>query len=109
MNPAILAASRANELWYALPLIVVVSLVYAATRHEQMGPILLHALRFAAMVVGFMAAVLVVLVAVSHFGGVVLVILAVAGLGWWLARAWHARRTAGQQSPPTAIGRTESK
>jgi hypothetical protein len=42
-------------LWYALPLIVSVSLVCAATRHELMRPIMHHAVRFGAWVVAFMA------------------------------------------------------
>ncbi len=108
MNPAILAASRATELWYALPLLVVVSLTYAATRHERMDAIVIHALRFGMMVVGLMGAVSVVLVAISYFGGVVLVIVALFGLGWWLAHAWRTRR-AGRPSPPASGRRAESK
>jgi hypothetical protein len=42
-------------LWYALPLIVSVSLVCAATRHELMRPIMHHAVRFGAWVAAFMA------------------------------------------------------
>ena len=42
------------QLWYAAPLIVSVSLVCAATRHELMAPILQHAARFALWVIGFM-------------------------------------------------------
>ena len=42
-------------LWYALPLIVAVSLVYGATRQELMQPILHQALRFAVWVLVFMA------------------------------------------------------
>jgi hypothetical protein len=42
-------------LWYALPLIVSVSLVCAATRHELMRPIMQHAVRFGAWVAAFMA------------------------------------------------------
>lgn len=42
-------------LWYALPLVVSVSLVCAATRHELMRPILQHAVRFGAWVIAFMA------------------------------------------------------
>jgi hypothetical protein len=34
------------NMWYAVPLIIAVSLVYAATRHEDMREILPHALRF---------------------------------------------------------------
>ena len=40
---SLLASLLINDLWYALPLVIVVSLVYAATRHEAMPPILLHA------------------------------------------------------------------
>jgi hypothetical protein len=48
-------------MWYALPLIVAVSLVYAATRHELMVPILIHAWRIAVWIVGFMAVVFLIL------------------------------------------------
>lgn len=48
-------------LWYAVPLIVSVSLVCAATRHEEMGPILNHAVRFGLWIVVFMVAVMAVL------------------------------------------------
>ena len=54
-----------NRLWYTLPLIVSVSLVYAATRHEEMGPILRHAVRTATWIVAFMAIVFVILYFVS--------------------------------------------
>jgi hypothetical protein len=59
----ILAAlgAGAARMWYAVPLITSVSLVYAATRHEQMGQILIHALRFAIWIVVFMAVVLAVI------------------------------------------------
>ena len=50
-----------NDLWFALPLVIVVSLVYAATRHEAMEPILRHAMRIATWIVGFMVVVFVVL------------------------------------------------
>lgn len=50
-----------NDWWYAVPLVIAVSLVYAATRHEQIAPILRHALRVAMWIVGFMAVVLLVL------------------------------------------------
>ena len=61
MNPICFAAADIAQLWYALPLVVVVSLVYAATRHEEMGPILSHAIRIGAWIVGFMAIVFAVL------------------------------------------------
>jgi hypothetical protein len=51
-------ALGAAQLWNALPLVVSVSLVYAATRHEEMKPILQHALRFGIWVLIFMLVVL---------------------------------------------------
>lgn len=54
-----------HELWYALPLVVAVSLVYAATRHEAMGLIVRHAVGCGAWIVGLMAAALVVLLLIS--------------------------------------------
>lgn len=61
MNNLLLAVLGINDMWYAMPLIVATSLVYAATRHEQMGPILAHAVRFAVWVTGFMAIFFVLL------------------------------------------------
>lgn len=46
------------RLWYAVPLVTSVSLVCAATRHEEMGAILNHAARFALWIVVFMGIVL---------------------------------------------------
>ena len=54
-----------NRLWYALPLIVAVSLVYGATRHELMGPILNNAFRAAVWIGGFMAIIFAVLLVIS--------------------------------------------
>lgn len=54
-----------NNLWYAIPLIVAVSLVYAATRHEEMRPIFHHAVRIGVWIVGFMAAIFAVLLLIS--------------------------------------------
>ena len=42
---------------YAVPLIIVFSLVYAGTRHELPKPILEHAIRFALGVIVFMVAI----------------------------------------------------
>jgi hypothetical protein len=54
-----------NQLWYLVPLIVSVSLVYGATRHEQMGPILDNAVRAAIWIVGFMGIIFAILLLVS--------------------------------------------
>ena len=47
--------------WYAVPLIVAVSLVYGATRHEHPREILHHAFRSAVWVLTFMFCILVVI------------------------------------------------
>ncbi|MBC8353862.1 MAG: hypothetical protein H8E66_17825 [Planctomycetes bacterium] len=54
-----------NRLWYALPLVVSVSLVYGATRHELMGPILNNAFRAAVWIGGFMSIIFAVLMLIS--------------------------------------------
>ena len=47
MFPTFFLFATVVRLWYLLPLVVSVSLVYGATRHERMAPILEHAIRFA--------------------------------------------------------------
>ncbi len=54
-----------NDLWYALPLIIAVSLVYSGTRAEQMGAILRGAVRFGGWVLTFLGIILVVVLAAS--------------------------------------------
>ncbi len=54
-----------NSFWFALPLIVSVSLVYAATRHEEVGAILSHAFRVAVWIAAFMFLVFGILYLVS--------------------------------------------
>lgn len=49
------------QIWYALPLVAAISLVYGATRHEHMMPILRHSLRAASWVIGFMFVIFLVL------------------------------------------------
>jgi hypothetical protein len=61
----LLAALDPLRIWYAAPLIVSVSLVYSATRHEEMGPIVVNGARFALWIVVFMAIVFAGLQAMS--------------------------------------------
>jgi hypothetical protein len=65
MANILLASMPVREFWYAIPLIVAVSLVYAATRHELMAPIMSHAVRIGVWIVGFMLIVLAVLMTIS--------------------------------------------
>ena len=53
------------DLWYAIPAIIAVGLVYSATRHEQIRPIFSHAGRVVIWITGFMVAVFVVIKCVS--------------------------------------------
>ena len=67
MLPLLANAILTRQFWYALPLIIVISLVYGATRHELMGPILNNALRSAIWICGFMLVIFGLLYVVSGF------------------------------------------
>ena len=68
LTPFILVSTMwFNRMWYSVPLVVVISLVYAATRHEAMKPILEHAVRFGLWVVAFMLVVFAVLFFLSFW------------------------------------------
>jgi hypothetical protein len=54
-----------NHLWYAIPLILAISLVYGATRHETLPGILVNAYRAATWIISFMAIIFGVLFVVS--------------------------------------------
>lgn len=62
-----LLIAEVNRLVYAPPLLLSVSLVYAATRHEDMPSILRHAVRFGVGTIGFMVAVSVAIEAFAFF------------------------------------------
>jgi hypothetical protein len=62
-----LLANSVGLLWHAIPIILAISLVYGATRHELLKPILLHAYHTAVWIVGFMLIIVAILVAVSWF------------------------------------------
>jgi hypothetical protein len=50
-----------SEYWHLLPLVIVVSIVYSATRHEQWSLIWRRALRLTVFILVFMATTLAVL------------------------------------------------
>ena len=64
----LLASIFDNKLWHLVPLVVAISLVYGATRHEEMKPILIQAYRTGAWLISFLAIIFVVF----------------AILSWWL-------------------------
>ncbi|MDD3587994.1 MAG: hypothetical protein PHQ75_12505 [Thermoguttaceae bacterium] len=49
------------HIWFAIPLVIAYSLVYAATRHEEIKPICGHAARFAGWLFLFLIVVYFVL------------------------------------------------
>ena len=65
MPPALIAAAEISQLWYLPPLVVAVSLVYGATRHELPWPILVQSYRAARWILTFMAVIFVILLLVS--------------------------------------------
>ena len=58
---SVLLLGATPRIYYAIPLIVAISLVYGATRHENLKEILEHSIRSAVWVVGFMAIILAVI------------------------------------------------
>jgi len=60
-----LLATHINDMWYALPLIVAVSLVYSATRNELMRDIIHGAIRTGTWIAGFMLALFLILFLMS--------------------------------------------
>lgn len=61
----VLLLAEANLMWFAAPLIVVISLVYSATRHEDTQAILTHSVRLGVMITLFMTAIMIVLALIS--------------------------------------------
>lgn len=61
-----LLAAQITQLWHLLPLVVAVSLVYGATRHEFLREIAGHAVRFGGWVLGFMGVLFLVLALVAR-------------------------------------------
>ena len=65
--PFLLAAAdlALTRSWFLLPLVVIISLVYSASRYESPERIVRRAAKVALQILGFMAVVLVVLVVLS--------------------------------------------
>ncbi len=65
INSLLSAIFDTVDLWYAVPLIVVVSLVYSATRHEETGAIMVQSLRTGVWIVCFMAVIFAILMIIA--------------------------------------------
>jgi hypothetical protein len=62
---AVLFGYSSNFLWHAIPIIVAISLVYGATRHELMAPILHSAYRTTLWILGFIGVIAAILMIIS--------------------------------------------
>lgn len=49
------------QIWYAIPLVVVISLVYGATRHETLKDIAIQTYKSAVWVIGFMGIIFAII------------------------------------------------
>lgn len=56
-----------SQLWHLVPLIIAVSLVYGATRHELLGPILHHAWKTVVWMLTFMGVIFAILFVLSFW------------------------------------------
>jgi hypothetical protein len=61
----LLLAADVNKIWFLIPLAVVISLVYSASRYEMPERILKRAARLCATILGFMAFVFLLLIVLS--------------------------------------------
>jgi hypothetical protein len=59
------AVAGASVYWYLLPLVLVISLVYSATRHDDWSLIVPRAVRLSAVILGFMVLAMAVLLAIQ--------------------------------------------
>ena len=55
------------QLWYAVPLVLAVSLVWGATRHERLREIVAHTIRSLVWVLTFVSIVFVVIYVSGYF------------------------------------------
>jgi hypothetical protein len=54
-----------NVYWFVLPLVVAISLVYAASRHEAWSRIWAHAVRLCGMILGILLVAIAVLLLIN--------------------------------------------
>jgi hypothetical protein len=57
--------SKINIYWYVVPLVVAISLVYAASRHESWSRIWRHATRLCVMILGILSVATVLLLLIN--------------------------------------------
>lgn len=57
--------SKIHIYWYVLPLVIVISLVYAASRHESWSKIALHAFRLCTWILGILVITTAILLVIN--------------------------------------------
>jgi hypothetical protein len=71
-NPLILAALHllglgTAQIWYAVPLVIVISLVWGATRHELLPDIIVHSIKSLLWVLTFMGIIFALILVAGYF------------------------------------------
>ena len=66
-GPGLLAAASVGRLWFLLPLIVIVSLVYSATRFDDWPTILHEAWRWGIRMAGFLLLIACAIIVLAKF------------------------------------------
>jgi len=61
------AGAMDARIWWSLPLVVSISLVYGATRHEYIGQILIQSYKSAIWVIGFMLLIFAIIWGAGYF------------------------------------------
>ncbi len=67
MDELLLGSIFDARFWYAVPMIIAISLVYGATRHEYVPQILKQSVKAGIWVVMFMAVILVLILVADRF------------------------------------------
>ena len=60
-NGLVAKVTEIPRLWYSIPLIIAISLVYGATRHEHLKEIAVHSFKSLLWVVGFMGIIFAII------------------------------------------------
>ena len=63
---AALDPARIATYWFAIPLVVAVSCVYSASRHESWGKIVIQSIRLSGMILGILVVAMALLLLINN-------------------------------------------
>ncbi len=66
-QPVLAEVTQFPRIWYAMPLIVAISLVYGATRHERTYDVLVNGFKTFAWIMFFALVILALILAVGYW------------------------------------------